>query len=68
MLTTKVSIDDRFSQVQLLTQKMTSGILNKIYVTFEDENAGLTKMRSDRYASENNMVPIAITEAKFQYL
>ena len=46
---------------------MTSGILNKIYVTFEDENAGLTKMRSDRYASEN-MVPIAITEAKFQYL
>ena len=47
---------------------MTSGILNKIYVTFEDENAGLTKMRSDRYASENNMVPIAITEAKFQYL
>ena len=54
-----------------MTQKRTSGtsgILKKIYVTFEDENAGLTKMRSDRYASENNMVPIAITEAKFQYL
>ena len=47
---------------------MTSGILNKIYVTFEDENAGLTKMRSDRYASANNIVPIAITEATFQYL
>ena len=71
MLTNKVSIDDRFSQVQLLTQKRTSGtsgILNKFYVTFEGENAGLRKMRSDRYALENNIFPIAITEAKFQYL
>ena len=31
----------------------------------QDENAGLTKMRSDRYASKNNIVPIVRIEANF---
>ena len=49
MLTTNASIDDRLFNGELGTivdtKHDSSGILNKIYVKFEDENAGLTKMR-----------------------
>ena len=69
MLTTNVSIDDHLVNGQLGTivdtKQGSSGIFNKIYVKFEYENAGLTKMRSDRYASENNLVPIVRIEANF---
>ena len=48
MLTTNVSIDDHLVNGQLGTiidtKEDSSGILNKIYIKFEDENAGLTKM------------------------
>ena len=44
------------------TKQSSSGILNKIYIRFEDENAGLTKMKSNRYASKNNTVPIVRNE------
>ena len=68
MLTTNASIDDCLVNRQLgatETKQDSSGILNKCYVKFEDKNAGLTKMRSDRYASEKNIVPIVRTEANF---
>ena len=69
MLTTNVSIDDRLVIGQLGTivdtKQDSSSILSKIYVKFEDENARLTKMRSDRYASENNTVTIVRIEANF---
>ena len=69
MFTTNLSIDDRLVNRQVGTivgtKQDPSGILNKMYVKFEDENARLTKMKSDRYASENNMVPIVRIEASF---
>ena len=50
MSTTNVSINDRLVNGQLGTtadtKKDSSGILSKIYVKFEEENAGLTKIRS----------------------
>ena len=50
MSTTNVSINDRLVNGQLGTTADTkqdsSGILSKIYVKFEEENAGLTKIRS----------------------
>ena len=68
MLTTNISIHDRLVHGQLGTivdtKQDSSGILNKIHVKSQDENAGLTEMRSDRYASEN-IVPIARIEANF---
>ena len=42
-----------------------SGILSTIYVKFEDQNAGLMKVRSDRHVSENNIVLILRIEATF---
>ena len=69
MLTTNVSIDDHLVNSQLCTiidtKQDSSVILNKISVKFEYENAGLLKMRSDRYASKNNIVLIIRTEANF---
>ena len=73
ILATNFSTDDRLVNVQLGTVGDTKqdslGILGKIYVIFENENAGLTKMRKNRYASEhaskNNIVPIVRIEAKF---
>ena len=69
MLTINVSIDDPLVNGQLgtivYTKQGSSGILNKTYVKFEDENSGLTKMRSDRCASENNIFPIVRIEANF---
>ena len=69
MFTTNLSIDDRLVNRQVGTivgtKQDPSGISNKMYVKFEDENARLTKMKSDRYASENNMVPIVRIEASF---
>ena len=47
------------------TREDSSGILNTIYVKFADQNAELMKMRSDRYASEKNIVPILRIEATF---
>ena len=68
MLAKNVSIDDRLVNGQLVkivdTKHDSLGILSKIYVKFEVENAGLTKMRSDRYASENNIVQ-SIIQKKF---
>ena len=69
MIATNVNIDDHLVNRELgttvNTKEASSGILNKIYVKFEDENAGLTKKRSDRYASENDKVPIVRIEANF---
>ena len=49
MITTSVSINDCLVNGQLGTifdiKQDSSGILSKIYVKFQDENAGLTKMR-----------------------
>ena len=47
------------------TREDSSGVLSTIYVKFADQNAGLVKMRSDRYASEKNIVPILRIEATF---
>ena len=70
ILTINFSIDDRLVNGQLGTivgtKQDSSDILNKMYVKFEDQNAGLTKMRSDRYASEHNIVPIVRIEANFR--
>ena len=42
------------------------GLLCKIYVKLENENAGLTKMRSDiRYASEKKVILIVKIEINF---
>ena len=38
-------------------------MLSRIYVKFKDENAGLSKIRSESYASENNFVPVVRIEA-----
>ena len=69
MLTTNISINDRLVNWQLdtivNTKQDSSGILSRIYVKFEDENALLTKMRSDRSGSENNIIPIVRTELSF---
>ena len=69
MLTANANIDDRLVNGKLGTivdtREDSSGILSTIYVKFEDQNAGLMKMRSDRYASENNIVPILRIEATF---
>ena len=69
MIAANVNIDDHLLNRELgtivNTKQASSGILNKIYVKFEDENAGLTKKRSDRYASENEKVPIVRIEANF---
>ena len=49
MITTSVSINDCLVNGQLGTifdtKQDSSGILSKIYVKFQDENAELTKMR-----------------------
>ena len=69
MLTTNISINDRLVNWQLdtivNTKQDSSGILSRIYVKFEDENALSTKMRSDRCGSENNIIPIVRTELSF---
>ena len=68
-LTPNVDIDDCLVNGQLGTivdtREDSSGILSAIYVKFEDQNAGLMKMRSGKYVSENNIVPILRTEATF---
>ena len=46
--------------MKLVTQ---TGILSRIYVKFKDESAGLSKMRSESYVSENNFVPVVRIEA-----
>ena len=69
MLTANVNIDDHLVNGQLGTiadiTEDSSGILSTIYVKFGDQNAGLMKMRSDRYALKNNIVPILRIEATF---
>ena len=69
MLTANFNIDDRLVNEQLGTivdlREDSSGILSKIYVKFEDQNAGLMEMRSNRYASEINIVLILRTESTF---
>ena len=69
VLTSNVSIEDRLVNGQLSTivdtKQDSLGIISKIYEKFDDENAGLTKMGSNRYASENNIVPIVRIEPKF---
>ena len=69
MLTANVNIDDRLVNGELgtvvETRKDSPVILNIIYVKFENRNPGLIKMRSERCASEKNIVPILRIEATF---
>ena len=69
MLTTNVSINDHLINSELGTiadtKQESSVILSKIYVKFKNENVGLTKVISDRYASENNFVPIVRIKPNF---
>ena len=69
ILTVNVNIDDRSVNGQfgiiVNTREDSPGILITIYVKFEDQNAGSMKMRSDRYASESNIVSIVRIEAMF---
>ena len=69
MLTGNVNIDDRLVNGKLGTiidtRESSSGILSTIYIKFEDPNAELMEMRSDRYESENTIVPILRIKATF---
>ena len=69
MLTANINVDDRLVNGELgtvvETRKDSPGILNIIYVKFENRNPRLIKMRSDRCGSEKNIVPILRIEATF---
>ena len=72
MLRNNVSIDDCLVNGLLSTifdtKQNSSGILSKNYFKFQGENEGLTKMISNRCASENNIVLIIRVKQFFQFL
>ena len=62
MLTSNIDINDRSINGQIGTiysiKYDAQSLVQVIYVNFNDTKAGLMKMRSDPYASQNNVVPI----------
>ena len=66
MLTVNVDIADRLINGQIGTVKriiQSSNIVTKIYVKFDDDEAGLKKINADHFARQNNWVPIETVEA-----
>ena len=66
MLTTNIDISDKLINGQMGVVHdfaISDSKISKIYIKFDDPNAGLKLMRSDVYANNNNAVPISRTEA-----
>ena len=70
MLTSNIDVPDKLSNGQIGTVfhiKVNSNqAVTKIYIKFDDDSAGLKKIGTDKFARQNNCIPIERVEAKIK--
>ena len=70
MLTSNIDVLDKLSNGQIGTVfhiKLNSNqAVTKIYIKFDDDSAGLKRIGTDKFARQNNCIPIERVEAKIK--
>ena len=70
MLTSNIDVVDKLSNGQIGTVfhiKLNSNqAVTKIYIKFDDDSAGLKRIGTDKFARQNNCIPIERVEAKIK--